>query len=86
MITQYKGIAPIFQLYHLFPGDETKGIEWKGVVQFTATQGREILSGDSLVKQGIPREKTGKWSEWHYKGSVAVERSLPRTPLAEESG
>jgi hypothetical protein len=64
VIGQYKKLVAHAKLYPLSKADPLNGIEWKAVVQFTASVGREFPHGEQFVKRGLNPKKLDVWSEW----------------------
>jgi hypothetical protein len=64
VISQYKELVAHAKLYPLSKADALNGIEWKAVVQFTASVGREFPHGEQFVKRGLNPKKLDMWSEW----------------------
>jgi hypothetical protein len=94
VIGQYKELAGHAKLYPLSKADSLNGIEWKAVVQFTASVGREFPHGEQLVKHGSNFRKLDTWSEWkvpQFTFAYPIEKkngvvSIKRRPTVEITG
>jgi hypothetical protein len=64
VIGQYKDLAPRTQIYPPNKFDPRNNVQWRGVIQFTASRGREFPHGQALVRQGLPADKADFWGEW----------------------
>jgi hypothetical protein len=75
IIGQYKELTPRVISHPLSKADPLNGIEWKGIIQFTASVMREFAHG-KMFSQVLSTHKPDVWSEWKESGMMAV-HALP---------
>jgi hypothetical protein len=71
IIGQYKDLTPRIISHSLSKADPLNGIEWKGVIQFTASVMREFAHGKTFSGV-LSTHKPDVWSEWKESGGLAV--------------
>jgi hypothetical protein len=64
VISQYKELAAGVKSYPLSKPDALNGIQWNGVIQFTASAARDFPHGELFVKHGLNPRQLDVWSEW----------------------
>jgi hypothetical protein len=64
VISQYKELAAGVKSYPLSKPDALNGIQWKGVIQFTASAARDFPHGEQFLKQGLNPRQLDVWNEW----------------------
>jgi hypothetical protein len=80
IIGQYKELATRVMSHPLSQADLLNGIEWKGIVQFTATVMREFAHG-KMFGEMLSLLKPDVWSEWKGPGLLAVLVFPPRRKM-----
>jgi hypothetical protein len=71
IIGQFKELTTRVTPYPLTKVDPLNGIEWKGIIHFTATVMREFAHG-RMFSQMLSTHKPDVWSEWRESGILAV--------------
>jgi hypothetical protein len=71
IIGQYKELTTRIISHSLSQADSLNGIEWKGIIQFTATVMREFVHG-KMFEDILSRRKPDVWSEWEQASMLAV--------------
>jgi hypothetical protein len=71
IIGQYKELTTRVTSYPLTKADPLNGIEWKGIIHFTATVKREFAHGP-MFSQFLSTHKPDVWSEWREMGILAA--------------
>jgi hypothetical protein len=59
ILSQYKELAPRVKSNPLSKTDPLNGVEWKGVIRFTASVGRQFPHGEELIRRGVSPKKNG---------------------------
>jgi hypothetical protein len=71
IIGQYKELTPRVTSYSLSKADLLNGIEWKGIIHFTASVTREFAHG-KIFSGTLGIHKPDVWSEWKDMGIMAA--------------
>lgn len=81
IIGQYKELTPRVTSHSLSKADPLNGIEWKGVIHFTASVMREFAHG-KMFAQFLSTHKPDVWGEWKELGIIAAHA----VPIVKKNG